>query len=143
MAMKAVLNVETYLHCSYDLRGTQHRLWPGLSPNPHLSDYGKVARNPGLIGKWQEKQLSSARTLQPIAVRFQMSRIYRPRRRFTRTDFTIASAQPFRSSPLPHSSREAHPHFPTTLPSAGRCGRHFGVGQKISELGVCLRRTLP
>ncbi len=31
--MKAVLNVETYLHCSQDLRGTQHRLWPGLSPN--------------------------------------------------------------------------------------------------------------
>src|SRR2546421_659650 len=27
--MKAVLNVETYLHCSQDLRGTQHGLWPG------------------------------------------------------------------------------------------------------------------
>src|SRR5271166_2963947 len=42
--MKAVLNVETYLHCSQDLRGTQHGLWPGwpgLSPNLHLSDYGR------------------------------------------------------------------------------------------------------
>src|SRR2546421_3368140 len=29
VAMKAVLNVETYLHCSQDLRGTQHGLWPG------------------------------------------------------------------------------------------------------------------
>src|SRR5437588_27925 len=36
VAMKAVLNVETYLHCSQDLRGTQHGLWPGLSPNLHL-----------------------------------------------------------------------------------------------------------
>src|ERR1700737_5336771 len=43
--MKAVLNVETYLHCSQDLRGTQHGLWPGLSPNLHLSDYGRVARS--------------------------------------------------------------------------------------------------
>src|SRR2546430_5559791 len=29
VAMKGVLNVETYLHCSQDLRGTQHGLWPG------------------------------------------------------------------------------------------------------------------
>src|SRR2546427_7255580 len=48
--MKAVLNVETYLHCSQDLRGTQHGLWPGLSPNLHLSDYGRVARHPHAIG---------------------------------------------------------------------------------------------
>jgi len=32
VATKAVLNVETYLRCSQDLRGTQHGLWPGLSP---------------------------------------------------------------------------------------------------------------
>src|SRR5947209_10910046 len=50
VAMKAVLNVETYLHCSQDLRGTQHGLWPGLSPNLHLSDYGRVARHPPAIG---------------------------------------------------------------------------------------------
>src|ERR1700680_3248282 len=46
--MKAVLNVETYLHCSQDSIGTQHGLWPGgpgLSPSLHLSDYGRVARN--------------------------------------------------------------------------------------------------
>src|SRR6266478_4921263 len=49
--MKAVLNVETYLHCSQDLKGTQHGLWPGLSPNLHLSDYGRVARDPGAIRK--------------------------------------------------------------------------------------------
>src|SRR5436190_22251513 len=36
VAMKAVLNVETYLHCSQDLRGTQHGLWRGLLPNLHL-----------------------------------------------------------------------------------------------------------
>src|ERR1700674_894659 len=42
--MKAVFNVETYLHCSQDLRGTQHGLWPGLSPNLHLSDYGTGPR---------------------------------------------------------------------------------------------------
>jgi len=30
--MKAVLNVETYLHCSQDSRDTQHGLWPGGKP---------------------------------------------------------------------------------------------------------------
>src|SRR5882762_5658069 len=49
VAMKAVLNVETYLHYSQDLRGTQHGLWPGLSPNLHLSDYRRVVRDPGTI----------------------------------------------------------------------------------------------
>jgi len=42
--MKAVLNVETYLHYSQDSRGTLPGLWPGLLRNLHLSDYGRVAR---------------------------------------------------------------------------------------------------
>ena len=33
----------------------------------------------------------------------------------------------------PRSTARSWTFRPTTLPSAGRCGRHFGVGQKIAH----------
>src|SRR6267378_3804337 len=76
VAMKAVLNVETYLHCSQDLRGTQHGLWPGLSPNLHLSDYGRVARHPpgtkpiSLLAQ-QDRRINRERALRRNPRRYQ------------------------------------------------------------------------